>query len=50
MICSLIFRSTSTSFLIRSLALQLNPPPAQALTVLHKLASDPGIVAIMKTV
>jgi hypothetical protein len=28
---------------------ELNPPPAQALAVLHKLASDPGIVAIMKT-
>ncbi|CAM6064874.1 unnamed protein product, partial [Sphagnum tenellum] len=26
----------------------LNPPPQQALGIMHKLASDPGIIAIMK--
>ncbi|KAG0555120.1 hypothetical protein KC19_12G146000 [Ceratodon purpureus] len=27
--------------------IELNPPPARALVIMHKLASDPGIVAIM---
>lgn len=34
----------------RDFSWQLNPPPAQALAVMHMLASDPGIVAIMNKV
>lgn len=30
--------------------LQLNPPPEKALAIMHRLASDPGIIAIMKKV
>lgn len=29
---------------------QLSPPPEKALALMHRLASDPGIVAIMKKV
>jgi hypothetical protein len=34
--------------LVVQCAWQLNPPPQQALRIMHKLASDPGIIAIMK--